>query len=277
RPPYAGRPGYPGTHPPGWRPPGHRPPGWRPPHHRPPHHRPPHYHHGRYYWYPSWGWYFTATLAASTLVYVATKPTDGCEEVIDNGEKLILCDGVIYRPTYYQDEQVYEIVSPAAEEAMAEADSMLGLALTSPFTRGPAVRELQNLLTSYGYDTGSVDGTFGKNTESALMWLQYDYGLEQTGKVDDDTARAMGILPPLEPAETGEESISSETAPTAAEGETSQDGASAAPEAAVEVETSPEADAPDSEVETEPTEPQEAEAATPATDAPGEEETPPSD
>jgi peptidoglycan hydrolase-like protein with peptidoglycan-binding domain len=135
---------------------------------------------------------------------VTSKPdADGCTEVIDAGEKLFICDGVIYRPTYYKDEQVYEIVSPAIEEAAAEAETMLGLALTSPFSRGPAVRELQELLVSYGYDTGSVDGTFGKNTEAALMWLQYDYGLEQTGTVDDPTARAMGILPPLPETETG--------------------------------------------------------------------------
>jgi peptidoglycan hydrolase-like protein with peptidoglycan-binding domain len=141
------------------------------------------------------------------LVYVATLPDDqACEEVKDGTETLYLCDGVLYRSTYHDDTQVYEIVSPAEEEAAAQAQSMLGLGLTSPYTRGPAVRELQNLLVGYEYDVGSVDGIFGMSTEAAVLWLQYDYELEQTGKIDDPTARLLGLLPPEEGSEDSEAS-----------------------------------------------------------------------
>ncbi|TCL08103.1 putative peptidoglycan binding protein [Shimia isoporae] len=123
-----------------------------------------------------------------------------CQKIKDGTETLYQCDGVLYRSTYHDDTQVYEIVSQAEEE-VEQAQSMLGLSLTSPMASGPAVRELQTLLVGYGYDVGSVDGVFGTATETAVLWLQYDYELEQTGEIDDPTARLLGILPPEEGAE----------------------------------------------------------------------------
>ena len=115
RPPIARPPGW---RPPHWRPPLWRPPSWRPPIYRPPYVRPPHYLWGPYFWYPRWGWYFTATLAGATLVYVQTLPEEReCVPVILDNEKVYICDGVLYRPTYYRDEQVYEIVSEPDEVA----------------------------------------------------------------------------------------------------------------------------------------------------------------
>jgi hypothetical protein len=99
----------PGNRPPGSRPPGYHPPGYRPPQYRPPHYRPPHYRWGRYYYYPSWGWYFTATPATATLLYVVTLPPD-CVKVIEDGEDMYLCNNVYYRPTYYDGALVYLIV-----------------------------------------------------------------------------------------------------------------------------------------------------------------------
>ncbi|MBY8974575.1 hypothetical protein KHP62_02075 [Rhodobacteraceae bacterium NNCM2] len=139
RPPGGRPPGVrpPGNRPPGWRPPGyhppgHRPPGWRPPYYRPPYHRPPHYYWGSYYWYPAWGWYFTSVVAASTLVFVASLPEDNvCEEVLFEGETLYLCEGVLYRPVYHQDELVYEIVSEEAD-APAPAAATEGEAAPAP-------------------------------------------------------------------------------------------------------------------------------------------------
>ncbi len=116
RPPVARPPGGrpPGWRPPGWRPPHHRPPSWRPPPYRPPYYRPPHYYWGTYYYYPRWGWYFTATVASATLVYILTLPRDQeCEKIEMQDETLYVCDGVLYRPVYYKDELVYEIVSDA--------------------------------------------------------------------------------------------------------------------------------------------------------------------
>jgi len=97
----------------------------------------------------------------------------------------------LYRSTYYEDEKVYEIVSdPPAEEGQPQ--SVVGMGLTDPFTRGEAVRELQNRLVGAGYDVGSVDGVFGSGTEAAVMWLQYDNELESTGLVDPATANLLG-------------------------------------------------------------------------------------
>lgn len=113
KPPIARPPGW---RPPHWRPPLWRPPSWRPPIYRPPYVRPPHYLWGPYFWYPRWGWYFTASLAGSTLVYVQTLPEEQeCIPATVEGEKVYICDGVLYRPTYYRDEQVYEIVSEPDE------------------------------------------------------------------------------------------------------------------------------------------------------------------
>lgn len=156
------------------------------------------------------------------MVYVTSLPGDDeCEKVNDGSETLYLCDGVLYRSTYHDDTQVYEIVSQAEEE-VAEAQSMLGLSLTSPMTRGPAVRELQTLLVGYGYDVGSVDGVFGTATETAVLWLQYDYELEQTGEIDDPTARLLGILPP----EEGTEAATEAEAEGGAEGAAAEEAAS---------------------------------------------------
>ena len=128
RPPVARPPGYrppnvrppiarpPGWRPPYWRPPLWRPPSWRPPIFRPPYVRPPHYLWGPYFWYPRWGWYFTATIAGATLVYMPALPEEKeCIPATVEDEKVYICDGVLYRPTYFQDELVYEIVSEPDE------------------------------------------------------------------------------------------------------------------------------------------------------------------
>lgn len=162
-------------------------------------------------------------MLGSTLVYVTTLPNQSdCERVKDGTETLYVCDGVVYRSTFHEDTQVYEIVSPSEDE-VTEAQSMLGLGLTSPLTRGQGVRDLQNLLVEIGYDVGAVDGVFGTATETALLWVQYDYELEQTGMVDEPTARALGILPP---AATPSVVPNSEAASGSVE-ETESDGAGA--------------------------------------------------
>lgn len=189
RPPGGGnRPGKPA----GWHPPHHRPPSWRPPYHRPPYYRPPHYHWGIYHWHPSWGWFFTAVIVGSTLAFVTDIDNDGCERIQDGGETLYLCDGVLYRSTYYQEQRVYEIVSDPPEEAAA-VTSVIGLAVTDPLTQGDLVRDLQNRLIGAGYDAGTVDGIYGTSTRAAVEWLQYDNDLPVTGVVDAETAKLLNF------------------------------------------------------------------------------------
>lgn len=126
------------------------------------------------------------------MVYTTSLPEDKeCEKVTENGETLYLCDGVLYRSTYYEDEKVYEIVSDPPAEA-GQPQSVIGMGLTDPFTRGEVVRELQNRLVGAGYDVGGVDSVYGSGTESAVMWLQYDNKLEATGVIDAATANLLG-------------------------------------------------------------------------------------
>ena len=157
-----------------------------------------------------------------------------CEKVKSSGEDLYVCDGVLYRPTYKDGDLVYEIVSDDPNETppatkSAQAVDVVGLSLTQPMTTGPAVRELQQVLLDSGYDPGGVDGTFGSGTKTALLWLQYDYELEQTGMVDEPTAELLGFLPPSEPPADDAASQTDSTEEPADEGTESTSEAEEAP------------------------------------------------
>ncbi|MEX2517984.1 MAG: peptidoglycan-binding protein [Paracoccaceae bacterium] len=211
RPPRAGRPDrhYSGHH--GhrrWRAPLWRDRGWRPHHHRPPYYRRPHPYWGAYSYSPFWGWYFTAPLAAATLVYVVDLPQRApCETFSINGERLIDCDGVLYRPSQYRDSRVYEIVSDdadfptgAAAGYGAEYGAEYGagyygptLALTSPRLRGAKVGELQEELAALGYYRGRIDYIFGPATDRALRAFQRDQNIGATGIVDERSAYLLGL------------------------------------------------------------------------------------
>ena len=183
----------PGWRPPHYRPPHWRPPSWRPPYFRPPYIRPPHPIWGGYYWYPRWGWYFTAAVAGGTLAYVLNLPdTDPCDQAIVDGETLYICDGILYRPTVYRDERVYEVVSSQEDAGTGGGISGL-LRLTSPRMRGEAVREVQEALVEAGYDVGGIDAIFGPGTDAALRQFQADNGLQADGVVGDETAAALGL------------------------------------------------------------------------------------
>ncbi|MEM6461017.1 MAG: peptidoglycan-binding protein [Pseudomonadota bacterium] len=201
--------------------------------------RPPHWRWGRYYWYPRWGWYHTAVVAGATLVYVTTLPNRStCQTVQDPDGTLYTCDGVVYRPTYYQDEQVYEVVSAAqqpstAASTAADTDQDVELQLSSPFLRGERVRALQNALFAIGFDVGRIDGIFGRDTDRGVREFQEWYGLEETGIVNDETAAAIGqayastIAPDLATyTETGDDATQDEPTlePAIPAPESQQDG-----------------------------------------------------
>ncbi|QIE55174.1 hypothetical protein G5B40_06740 [Pikeienuella piscinae] len=167
--------------------------GWRPPHYRAPYYRRPHPYWGDYYYSPFWGWYFTAPLAAATLVYVATPPADEvCEPVFLYGERHLDCGGVLYRPTSYRDEIVYEILPESRDEARPSRPGVT-MMLTSPRMRGEDIRELQYSLRSRGYLPGPADGVFGPATERAVREFQRNRGLRPTGRVDAETARQLEL------------------------------------------------------------------------------------
>lgn len=144
-----------------------------------------------------------------------------------DGETLYNCNGVLYRSTYYQDEQVYEIVSDDPEAEAAEPNSVIGLGLTDPLTQGEVVRDLQNRLVGAGYDVGTVDGVYGSGTANAVEWFQYDNELEVSGVIDAATAEALGFRP----QGTGTQTPTSKTvsAPTSGEAQNSEENAPSDP------------------------------------------------
>ncbi len=158
------------------------------------------------------------------------------------------CNGVVYRPTYYQDEQVYEIVSSDEDtpkpSTQASNDSDIELSLQSPYIRGDRVRTLQNALIAIGFSVGGgADGVFGRGTDDAVRAFQDWYGLPVTGVVDTETANAIAdeytatlapeqpTAPAAEPATTGQET---QSAPADAPAETASEAAPPAAEPAAE-------------------------------------------
>lgn len=104
---------------------------------------------------------------------------------------IYICDDIVYRPTVYKEERVYEIVSSHEDGGKAKAEGPLRL--TSPMMRGEAVRELQETLVHFGYDVGEVDSVFGRRTEQSLREFQKDNGLADDGVLNDETAAALGL------------------------------------------------------------------------------------
>lgn len=58
---------------------------------------------------------------------------------------------------------------------------------------GPAVKELQRLLTQCGYGCGNIDGIFGPKTEEAVKNFQRDHGLEADGIAGEQTQMTLAM------------------------------------------------------------------------------------
>ena len=59
-------------------------------------------------------------------------------------------------------------------------------------SRGPAVKEIQQKLTSLGFSTKGIDGVFGSNTDNAVRQFQKSRGLKVDGIVSAETKNALG-------------------------------------------------------------------------------------
>jgi len=69
------------------------------------------------------------------------------------------------------------------------------LKLTDPYMTGEDVKTAQALLTEKGYNPGTIDGVFGKNTEIASKNFKYDNGLKhETGTIGKRTAEKLGFI-----------------------------------------------------------------------------------
>ncbi|MBI5157751.1 MAG: peptidoglycan-binding protein [Acidimicrobiia bacterium] len=73
------------------------------------------------------------------------------------------------------------LAAPAAAQTVLALDD-----------RGPAVIELQTLLTNQGFNPGPIDGKFGPRTEAAVRSFQTARSLPVTGVVDTATWTALG-------------------------------------------------------------------------------------
>jgi hypothetical protein len=62
----------------------------------------------------------------------------------------------------------------------------------STFGQGK-VKEIQKALRNRGYDSGPVDGIMGEKTRQALRDFQKAKDFEATGRLDDQTAEALGV------------------------------------------------------------------------------------
>ena len=94
----------------------------------------------------------------------------------------------------------------ASVSIAGSADSYVVLRATlTPVERGersPAVAALQHELSTLGYWTGSVDGSYGHLTSQAVMAFQKWEGLPRTGAADAATIAALLVAERPEPAST---------------------------------------------------------------------------
>jgi peptidoglycan hydrolase-like protein with peptidoglycan-binding domain len=66
-----------------------------------------------------------------------------------------------------------------------------GSATGSAAAGGGDVREVQEQLKTAGFDPGPIDGVMGPQTQKALKEFQKSKGLEETGRVDQETRQAL--------------------------------------------------------------------------------------
>lgn len=130
--------------------------------------------------------------------------------------------------------------APAAQESASQvliAQAAGSSLINSPLgigSRGEAVNALQRRLQQTDYYNGPIDGLYGLDTQRAVIALQADQGLDQTGSMTDETWSSLQALstqaasPPSSsqpgvvvsepgPSEGGNGAETTATAPTASE------------------------------------------------------------
>ena len=55
------------------------------------------------------------------------------------------------------------------------------------------VKEIQEALKSKGFDPGTADGVIGPKTSQAIRSFQKSENLQVTGRIDEKTAKALGV------------------------------------------------------------------------------------
>jgi type IV secretion system protein VirB10 len=72
----------------------------------------------------------------------------------------------------------------------ASEPTLPALPLSSP----EMIQRAQQALKEQGYYEGQIDGILGPRTSNALRTYQREHGLAETGKLDPETARSLGLI-----------------------------------------------------------------------------------
>lgn len=89
------------------------------------------------------------------------------------------------------------IVGPDTWRSLYEAGYRLGdriMFMRRPMLRGEDVAELQARLNSLGFDSGKVDGIFGRDTERAVIEFQSNRNLAEDGKVGPEVVTEIHLV-----------------------------------------------------------------------------------
>lgn len=97
---------------------------------------------------------------------------------------------------YYPPAPVYSPPPPPPPTPRSRPNTLLD---RPPIERGTedgfeaVVKRVQSGLKAYGYYTGGIDGQVGPETRTALLRLQSDFGLKQTGTITPEVLKALSI------------------------------------------------------------------------------------
>jgi len=83
--------------------------------------------------------------------------------------------------------------SKAAAKGVAKAGSAVAGVFSGDQEENNKILAAQRSLQAEGYYSGPLDGIIGPKTRSGLREFQQDQELQATGKLDDDTAKRLGL------------------------------------------------------------------------------------
>lgn len=85
-----------------------------------------------------------------------------------------------------------DVVYRMVDKEGAQEKDLLGEVI--PFEQNYTVKEVQTLLSLYGYNPGRIDGKLGNQTRNAIERFQKDAGLKTTRYVDEATWGQLKIF-----------------------------------------------------------------------------------
>jgi peptidoglycan hydrolase-like protein with peptidoglycan-binding domain len=85
--------------------------------------------------------------------------------------------------------------NPQSEPAMQQSQSGSQQEMSpSAMTKDPnTVKQVQQALSSQGFNAGPADGKWGSKTKSALKKYQKSQGMEASGQLDQQTMASLGV------------------------------------------------------------------------------------